>query len=868
MGKGAFSVKLPVFCSMLLFSAVANFGGVIRFIATTEHTNVVPGEQIAIAVELVTDKSIPNLSAPSVPPNDAFDVTHTEQNQSSSTSIQIINGKVSNTKEVHYQFSYTIVPKKSGVFTFPALQVMADNAPFRTEPITFNAGAAPAKNPDIRVSIVLSKQPLYIGEQAILTLKVASRGNSPVQVDQGFTAAVGALEKSFGKDFSVSRLFTNQVTSSSERIGGEMCRTFLLRWAIIPLSGGTYTIPAVPFGYAELKQVRRRSRDPFFDDFFSNDIFGSGVQAVSRTAFSNEIVLRVKELPPPPADFSGSIGKIGISAVIDPASVPAGEAATLKIAVSAATRPGNVTEITAPKLTNCEIFTPEKHVQVDTTPGGITTKKVYKFLLIPQKEGTLEVPPIILSYFDPYEGIYKTASSGSLSIMVTPGKAGIKPQTRYLTQEEIREIGSDIRYIKTNAKLRSFSEKPYREPLFFLLYPLPFLIFIIALLYRLQTQHREINAAQYVRARAHKEALKRFEQLRRHGSKLQSAQFLGSVAETIERYISQKFGFTAIGRTLEELKNELLSRNAEEQVVLSLTHFIELLDSYRFGGVKFDETTRSAVRSQAMAFIANLEKTVKKEKKGSPSKVLATAVTFLLMLIWPAFSAPVNSWFEQANHFYSKAQYDSAVAYYDKIISAGTTSPPVYFNLGNAYFRLKKLGYARLCYEKARGLDPADPDIATNIKFVSSNIVDRVPEPQRGFIETVFWRLHILLPLRVQIWVCFALLLIIASIASAALYTEGNKRLWLLYTSSLITLILLLIGSSMAFKIYDSENNVYAILLEPSVDAKNEPEGTKILFTAHEGTKFQIRKTVEGWSLVSLPNGASGWVENKYIGKI
>jgi hypothetical protein len=76
-------VKLPVFCAMFLIPAAANFGAVIRFIATTDHTNVVPGEQVAIAVELVTDKSIPNLSAPSVPPGDAFDVTRTDQNQSS-----------------------------------------------------------------------------------------------------------------------------------------------------------------------------------------------------------------------------------------------------------------------------------------------------------------------------------------------------------------------------------------------------------------------------------------------------------------------------------------------------------------------------------------------------------------------------------------------------------------------------------------------------------------------------------------------------------------------------------------------------------------------------------------------------------------
>jgi len=69
-------------------------------------------------------------------------------------------------------------------------------------------------------------------------------------------------------------------------------------------------------------------------------------------------------------------------------------------------------------------------------------------------------------------------------------------------------------------------------------------------------------------------------------------------------------------------------------------------------------------------------------------------------------------------------------------------------------------------------------------------------------------------------------------------------------------------------KIFQSEKVGYAILLEPSADAKNEPDGAKIIFSAHEGTKFLIRKSLEGWSLVSLPNGLSGWVENKALGKI
>ncbi|MBN2036661.1 MAG: BatD family protein [Chitinispirillaceae bacterium] len=852
---------------VVLCAAMASFAGV-RFTVTTDHTNVVPGEQVVVVAELVTDNASDEVAAPAAPRHEAFDCIKTDRRQSSSTSIQIINGKASQTKTVTTQFYYVIVPKKTGAFTFPSLEVTVDGTPYTTQPLAFNAASEPVKNPDVHVTIRLSKQPLYVGEQAILTLKVAQRGNSPTQVERGFNGVVAALEKSFPKDLSLSRLFRDQVATSSERIGGEMYRTAILRWAVIPLAKGSFSIPAVPFEYAELKQSRRRSLDPFFGDFFGGDFFGGGMQAVGRTAFSNTLAVRVKELPPAPAGFSGSIGKITLSASIDPPQVPAGDAATLKVLVHADTRPGNVSDVTVPALADCEIFTPEKNVQVDTTANGIVSKKSYKYLLIPQKEGTLAIPPIELSYFDPHAGTYKTASTQTLSCIVTKGKGGAKQQTRYLTQEEIREVGSDIRYIKTGVRIRSMSQKPYREPVFYLLYPLPFLIVVAAILYRVQSRRREANALLLVRRRALKSALKTLNELKKRDAALKTDDFLGRIADVIERYISHKFGFPATGRTLEELKAELLERHAQEKIVSDLTAFIELLDSYRFGGAAFDEKSRSSVLDQASAFLFSLEKTAKGGKKKTPGAMPVSLLAVALLGSAPGFSAPVDHWFDRGNHFYAEQRYDSAIVYYENVVSAGISSPAVYFNLGNAYFRQKKLGLARLCYEKAARLDPADRDIAANIRFVSSNIVDRVPEPQRGFIETLFWQVHVLLSLTAQLWFCFILLMVLALLVSIALFVRGTARLWCIYVSSLLSLLLLLSGLSMGIKIYHSEKVEYAILLEQRIDAKNEPDGAKIIFTAHEGTKFLIRKTVEGWSLVSLPNGLSGWVENRALGKI
>jgi tetratricopeptide (TPR) repeat protein len=248
-------------------------------------------------------------------------------------------------------------------------------------------------------------------------------------------------------------------------------------------------------------------------------------------------------------------------------------------------------------------------------------------------------------------------------------------------------------------------------------------------------------------------------------------------------------------------------------------------------------------------------------------KVLFT-LFFGLLMSKGAFSAPVNMWFEKANSFYSEQKYDSAAHYYEKIIESGFESSTVYFNCGNAWYRLKKPGLARLYYEKASLLDPFDEDIRSNIRFLKSNIVDRIPEPEQSFMGMIFNRVHHLFSLSIQIWIFLGLLLLISIFASALLFVKNNGKLWLIYGTILLSIITIAIGTSAGMKVYEKENVAFAVLLASSSDAKNEPDGSKILFTAHEGIKFRIRKSEDKWSLVSLPNGVSGWVRNSDLGKI
>jgi len=886
--------------SFILLAALATSAAAqVSFTASADRASVPNGGRAVVVATLVTPKPVSGVPSPG--PNDAFDVLNVNTGTSQSHNVQIINGKIEQRREITYRYIYTISSKTDDQFTFPALTVTIDGSDYGTRPLHFNVGAGggggggagtgggasggtggnagndpqPARNPDIRVTLNMPKKSLYVGEQSVLTLKVAQRAGTPIQTQRGYNGAVEQIEKAFSSGFSLNRLFTNQVTQGQERIGNDLYNTFSLSFAVFGLTAGEYKIGAVDFDYDEIVQSRSRSINPFFQDFFDMDVFG-GRQAVPQRARTAPFSVTVKPRPGgAPENFGGSVGKFSLTAAVEPQSVAAGEAVTLKVYLKGGTRASTMGDPALPELANSDIFTPERQTAVDTGANGFSTRKTYRYLIIPKQEGTLTINPIVYHYLDPESGTYKTARSDTLRVSVAKGSGAVKEQTRYLTQEEIRQVGSDIRYIKTPEKIANMEERPYRAPHWCLLFPAPFLLFIFALIYRTQTRKSGENQIKAVRQKALGRAVN---ELNKAGKTAADGEFLGKAATVIEKYISHKFAFPATGRTLEELKDELLSRKIDERTVAGLAALIEGLDEYRFGGKKFDAQSRGEIIKQTAAFLSTLEKSARKPKPRTPSAPpLLMALTVGMIAAAPpaANAAPdaavCNERFQKANAFYEAGEYDSALAYYAKIIDAGIKNDAVYYNMGNCRYRLTKPGMARLYYEKAAALSPNDPDIEANINFITSIIVDRQAggdARESDFLTSVFYGVHTLLPLNAQLIAVCALLFILAAIASAMLFKRGLARLWLAYGAALCALLIITVGASAAYKIYALETKQYAIILAPSVDAKNQPSGAQTLFTAHEGTKLQIRKTVGEWSLVSLSNGASGWVTTAALGKI
>lgn len=582
--------------------------------ASAERTRLAVGEQLVVNLAVASDRRLEDIPVPSLPASPYYKLLRTTRNQSGFTSsIQIINGKVTKKTEITYYIHYHLNLLKEGNFTFPALELQLEGTTYRTKPFPVTVTREPVRNPPVQLRMLVNNTSPYVGEQMIATLRVAKKAGSPAQLtQQGFVDCLDRLESEISRSFSVNRLFSRLPDGEPKRIGGEMYHVFEARYALFPLRSGKQKIESIPMEYVVQRRERSKRRDPFFGDFFDEGFFGfERTRNIPRTTASSAVSVTVRPLPPSPADYSGGVGTFSLEASAAPQTIPAGEAVTLKITVRGSTRPGSMGDITLPELRDFEVFTPEKHTYVDTSAAGLSTRKNWKYLLIPGREGPAEIPPITLVYFDPAAEEYRSTSSDPIPLTVTEGKGVDRDPARYLTQGEIREVGRDIRYIKTVTSLRSQPEAPYKRPLLLLLYPLPFLFAVFSALYRIQSRRPRDEAA-LRRQKAVREAMKEIDKVRKERSALSASQVIDRMAPIIERYISHKFSFPATGKTLGELRDELTTRGVDEEIVAKLVAFIETMDRYRFGGAAVDEQAKDDVLQQTVSFVRSLAGTGKK----------------------------------------------------------------------------------------------------------------------------------------------------------------------------------------------------------------------------------------------------------------
>ena len=95
------------------------------------------------------------------------------------------------------------------------------------------------------------------------------------------------------------------------------------------------------------------------------------------------------------------------------------------------------------------------------------------------------------------------------------------------------------------------------------------------------------------------------------------------------------------------------------------------------------------------------------------------AIVLLLMFVAATQVAFADeSHFAKANKELSAGDFKAAIADYEAMVAAREWSPNLFYNLGNAYFRVHDFGRAILNYKRALQIDPHHPEAEANLRLV------------------------------------------------------------------------------------------------------------------------------------------------------
>lgn len=226
--------------------------------------------------------------------------------------------------------------------------------------------------------------------------------------------------------------------------------------------------------------------------------------------------------------------------------------------------------------------------------------------------------------------------------------------------------------------------------------------------------------------------------------------------------------------------------------------------------------------------------------------------------------------FSNANAAYTNGFYLEAIDNYLKIVDQGYESSDLYFNIGNACFKLEDYPSAILYYEKARKLRPNDEDVLFNLGLANTRIIDKIEPVPELFLRT-WWR-GLTNYFDINTWAMisvstFILFFILLAFYLLSRITRIRKTA---FFAGLIVLFFAMFTFAISFQKYRAfHNEKEAIVFTPTITVKSSPNPNSVdLFVIHEGSKVQIKDQVGEWFEIRIANGSVGWLPASAIRKI
>ena len=498
---------------------------------------------------------------------------------STSSSTSFVNGR--RTSSFEQTYTYMLMAKREGTFTIGPATIKVSGEQVQSNGVRITvlpedqqtssqggsqsnqntqsnqSSQSSASSENLFVRTIVSKTRVHEQEALLLTYKLYYAGVDVAQMTNNikFPEYTGFLKQDI----------------EQKHYNGRNYQTAVLHQTVLyPQHSGDITIDPAYFEFVLRVQTRQQVRS-IFDDFFGTYTnVTKGVKAPGAT-------IHVAALPGgKPAGFSGGVGKFSFTPSISQTEVQANEAVTIKIDISGA---GNMKLLKTPAIDwpeGFEPYDPKVTNNFKTTTAGVSGTKSIEYLAIPR-------------------------GAGSAAGSAVSGEEGNEGAVYYAQKEDIKQLGTDIRYIDTKQPKATGSNRSsvISYQYLWLWYVIPLLIAVVLLIV-LRKQIREAADITRIRyKRANKVAQKRL----KAASAALKANNKDLFYEEIERaawtYLSDRLSIPTADLNKENITTILRRKGVSDELVKEVTDVLSTAEFARYAPATdhamddlFEATTR------------------------------------------------------------------------------------------------------------------------------------------------------------------------------------------------------------------------------------------------------------------------------------
>ena len=393
---------------------------------TVDQRRVNEGDSITLTVSAKNVQNDPDVSLPKM---QDFKVV-SGPNQSSSTNVQFINGKMNKNSTI--TLIWTLIPTKTGQLEIPAMEIKAGKQSFTSSPISITVSKRENNQSEsisqFFVEAEVDNNGPYRGEQVILTYTLYTK------VD--VTSFDDELPRY--KGFWTEELFSpkNLQLREIQKNGNRFYAATIKKIALFPTQSGTIIIDPM------IAVIGVREKQQRWNDF---SLFGP--PSKKNTISTNRLVLEVQPLPErQDGKISAVVGNWNIRSGINATNMKQDEAVTFQIIINGT---GNIQTVDISNISfpnELEVFEPEIQTKENPLRDQLGGEKKFEWVLIPRFTGDIYIPKIQFNYFDPKEAKWLTKSTTRHRLKVSPNEK-VAISSIGLSKEEVALVGKDIRFI-------------------------------------------------------------------------------------------------------------------------------------------------------------------------------------------------------------------------------------------------------------------------------------------------------------------------------------------------------------------------------------------------------------------------------------